>query len=67
MRAQLAGDTEYTDCISTEELDPSEYPDFDIKKSNSEAPVILELYGMQSTHSLPLLPRYTLTRSGSNR
>ena len=29
---------------------------YDIKHSNDEAPVMLELWGMQSTTSLPTLP-----------
>ena len=44
--AQLAGAVEYTDCISG----------YDTKQSDNEIPVMLELLGMQSTHSLPSLP-----------
>ena len=55
--AQSAGAVEYTDCISREESDsPNEYPGNDIKQSDSEAPVMLELWGMQSTPSLLLVP-----------
>ena len=31
-------------------------PEYDIKQSDGEAPVMLELWGMQSIPSLPLLP-----------
>ena len=34
----------------------NEYPRYDNKQSGGEVPVILALWGMQSTHSLPLLP-----------
>ena len=48
---------EYTDCISAEGLDfPNECPGYDTKKSDGEVPVMLEVYGMRSTHSLPSLP-----------
>ena len=33
-----------------------ECPGYDIKKSVNEIQIILELWGIQSTHSLPLLP-----------
>ena len=35
---------------------PNEYPGYDLKQSDGEVPVMLELWGMQSTPSLPLLP-----------
>ena len=44
--AQSTGVVEYTNC-------PSGY---DTKQSDSEVPVMLEVWGMQSTPSLPLLP-----------
>ena len=44
--AQLAGAVEYTDCTSG----------YDTKQSDGEVPVMLELWGMRSTLSLPLLP-----------
>ena len=34
---------------------PNECPEYDIKKSDGEAPVMLELWGMLSTSSLPSL------------
>ena len=34
----------------------NEYPGYDIKQSDGEAPVILEHWGMQSTPSLASLP-----------
>ena len=45
--AQLAGTLEYIDCISNP---PHSW------QSDSEAPVMLEVWGMWSTFSLPLLP-----------
>ena len=35
---------------------PNEYPGYDLKQSDGEAPVMLKLWGMQSTPSVPLLP-----------
>ena len=35
---------------------PYEFPEYDTKQSDGEAPVMLELWGMWSTLSLPLLP-----------
>ena len=49
----MAGAVEYTDCFSAEELHISGY---DIKQSNGEVPMMLEVWGMQSTSSLPSLP-----------
>ena len=47
---------EYTNCISAEEQDsPNECPGYDIKPSDGEAPA-LDIWGMWSTPSLPLLP-----------
>ena len=40
---------EYTDCFS-------ECPGYDTKQPDGKVPVMLELWGMQSTPSLPLLP-----------
>ena len=56
-RAQMAEAVEYASCIS------NEYPGYDTKPFNGEA-LILELYGMWSILSLPLLPG-PLSRSGS--
>ena len=56
--AHLAGAVEYTNCFSAEWQDPppNEYPGYDTKQSDSEVPGMLELWGMQRTPSLPLLP-----------
>ena len=43
--AQSAGAVEDTDCLG-----------YETKQSDSEVPVMLGLWGMQSTPSLPLLP-----------
>ena len=48
---------EYTDCIFAEGLDsPNECPAYDIKQSDCEASVILELWGMRSTPLFPSIP-----------
>ena len=55
--AQLAGAVEYTDCTSAKGQDSfKKCPGSDTKQSDAEAPVILELWGMQSMPSLPSLP-----------
>ena len=41
--ALLAGTVEYTDCISTEEIDPNECPVYDTKQSDGETQVMLQL------------------------
>ena len=56
MYAQLAGAVEYTNCFSAESKNPLMSVLIDIKQSNSEARVMLELWGMWSIPSLPLLP-----------
>ena len=54
---QSAGAVEYTDCIPTEGYNsPNECPVYDPKQTNGEASVMLELWGMQSTPSMPSLP-----------
>ena len=53
----MAGAVEYTDCISTEGYDsPSECPWYNIKQSDGETAVILQLWEMLNTPLLPLLP-----------
>ena len=58
--AQSAGAVEYTDWTSAEEWAPppsdNECPEYDTKQSDGEVPVMLGLWGMRSTLSLPLLP-----------
>ena len=55
--AQSAGAVEYTDCTSAEESDPpKECPRYDTKQSDGEVLVMLELWAMQNTPSLPSLP-----------
>ena len=55
--AKQAWAAEYTNCISAEKLDsPNECPKYDTKLSDGEAPAMLELWGMQSTPSLPSFP-----------
>ena len=48
--ARAAGAVEYNDCIST-----SETPGYDIKKSDGEVPVMLELWEMRSASLLSSL------------
>ena len=51
------GAVEYTNCISAEEQDPhNECLGYDTKQSDGEVPVMLELWGMRSTPSLPSPP-----------
>ena len=52
--AQSAGTVEYTDSTSAEGWD--ECPRDNTKQSDGEIPVMLELWGMQCTPSLPSLP-----------
>ena len=47
------GVVEYTDCISAEVKPTNECPEYDTKPSEA---LVLELRGMRSTASLPLLP-----------
>ena len=55
--AQLAGFVEYTDCISEKRWDHSnKRPAYDIKQSDAEAPIMLDLGGIRSTSPLPSLP-----------
>ena len=56
MVAQSAGAVEYTDCFSAEEYPHNEWLGYDTKQSNGEVPVMLWLWGIRSTPSLPLLP-----------
>ena len=58
MIAQSPGAVEYTDCFSAEEVNPhpNECPGYDNKQSDGEYAVMLELWGIWSTPSLPLLP-----------
>ena len=57
-----AGAVEYTDCISVEYTDCISASShqrvswYDTKQSDGEVPVMLELWVMQSTPSLPSLP-----------
>ena len=52
---QSAGAAEYTDCTCIWHYALTA-PAYDTKQSDGEAPVILELWGMWNTPSLPLLP-----------
>ena len=57
MVAQTAGGVEYTDCTPAEGYPPpNECPAYDTKQSDGKVPAVLELWGMQSTPSFPLLP-----------
>ena len=55
---------EYTDCIGLRPP-PNECPGYDTKQSDGDVPVILELWGMRITLSLPSLPGPLEPRSGS--
>ena len=55
--AQSAKVVEYTDLIFAEWEDlTNKYPIYDTKQFDGEVPIMLELWGMRSTHSLPSLP-----------
>ena len=57
------GAVEYTDCFSSKGWDfTNECLGYDIKPSDGEAPIMLELWEMQSALSLPLLPGQLLPR-----
>ena len=64
--AQSARAVEYTDCTSVEWGEPpNECPVYDTKQSDGEVPALLELWGMRSTPSLPLLPGPLYGSTGS--
>ena len=51
------GAVEYTDPLQRGKTPaPNEFHGYDTKHSNSEVPVMLELWGMRRTPTLPLLP-----------
>ena len=51
----MAAAVEYTNCIFAEGWDPPWVSWYDIKQTDGEAPVMLELWGMQSSPLLPSL------------
>ena len=54
---QLAGIVEYNNTsVQRVKTPTNECPRYDIKQSDCEAPVMLELWGMKSTHLLPFIP-----------
>ena len=56
-QASSTGAAEYTNCISAGAVRPhNECSVYDTKQSDGEAPIMLELWGMQSTPLLQLLP-----------
>ena len=57
LTAQLTEAVEYTDCMSAEEFPPpKEHPGYDINQSDGKAPIMMKLWGIRGTPSLPLLP-----------
>ena len=61
--SQLAGAVEYNDCVSGDGSDSfNEYPGYDTKLSDGEALVMLELWEMHITPSLPLFPSLLWSR-----
>ena len=57
MLTQSAGTVEYADCISAVGQDsPNECREYDTKRSDGEALLMLDLWGMQSTPLLPSIP-----------
>ena len=68
--AQSDRAVEYTDRISAEGYNPpttttNKCPEYGIKISYGEAPIMLELCGMRGTPSLPLLPGQLWPRVGA--
>ena len=53
---QSVGALEYTDRTSAEGYTPNERPGYDTKQSDGEIPVMLGLWEIRSTPSLPSLP-----------
>ena len=50
------GTVEYTDySLQRGKTTPNEFPEYDAKRFDGEVPAVLELWGMQSTPSLPSL------------
>ena len=65
--AQSAEAAEYTDCISAVWEDfYNEYRGYDTKQSDGEAPVMLEIWGIQCTPFIAIIPRSTLAWSSSS-
>ena len=65
--AHSAEAAEYTDCISAEGwVSSNECPAYDTKNSDGKAAIILELWGMQSTSSLPFDFRANTLGKGMN-
>ena len=54
--ARSGGAVEYTASLQRGKTLLNECPVYDTKQSDGEAPVMLELFGMRSTPSLPSLP-----------
>ena len=55
--AQLVEAVKYTDCTSAEKYDSfNECSGYDTKRSDGEAPLMLEIWGIRNTSSLPLHP-----------
>ena len=54
--AQSTGTAESTDCLTAEKKNsPNDCPEYDTKKSDGEALVMIELWGMLSASLLPSL------------
>ena len=54
--AHSAGAKKYTNCFSAEYDSSNKCPRYDLKQSDDEAPVMLELWGIQDTSSLQSPP-----------
>ena len=65
--AQSAGSVEYADCIFAEGFETPHDESFvyDIKQSEGETPVMMELWPMWSYLFIAIAPRFTLAQSGS--
>ena len=56
MIAQSTGTIEYPDCFSNPNPNTNQCLGYDTKQSDGNVQVLLELWGMQNTPSLPSLP-----------
>ena len=61
------GPAEYTNCTSTEEKPPQRVSWNDIKQSDGEVPINLELWIMWSTPFFSIAFRFTLGKGGSTK
>ena len=54
--AHSAEAVEYTNCASARDKNPNECPGYETKRSDGEVAVMLKIWGMWKTLSLPMFP-----------